>query len=140
MGCTGGCFKGYYYDDDYLASPDKCLACASKDRCTKCPRGRWGSGCGNLCPNNCSTCTMDGQCIDGEFNSLTANKLNISVLLFAHIYIQVAQKATIAHLSPMCQHPLISNKPASKVIKNLNSFQIREQLFFQGLVPPMSAV
>ena len=53
---------------------------------------------------------------------------------------QVAQRATIAHLSPMCQHPLISNKPASKVIKNLNSFQIREQLFFQGLVPPMSAV
>ena len=43
---------------------------------------------------------------------------------------QVAQRATIAHLSPMCQHPLISNKPASKVIKNLNSFQIREQLFF----------
>ena len=33
----------------------------------------------------------------------------------------------------MCQHPLISNKPASKVIKNLNSFQIREQLFFLGL-------
>ena len=32
---------------------------------------------------------------------------------------QVAQRATIAHLSPMCQHPLISNKPASKVIKNL---------------------
>ena len=32
------------------------------------------------------------------------------------------------------------NKPASKVIKNLNSFQIREQLFFQGLVTPMSAV
>ena len=53
---------------------------------------------------------------------------------------QVALRATIAHLSPMCQHPLISNKPASKVIKNLNSFQIREQLFFQGLVPPMSAV
>ena len=53
---------------------------------------------------------------------------------------QVAQRATIAHLSPMCQHPLISNKPASKVIKNFNSFQIREQLFFQGLVPPMSAV
>ena len=53
---------------------------------------------------------------------------------------QVAQRATIAHLSPMCQQPLISNKPASKVIKNLNSFQIREQLFFQGLVPPMSAV
>ena len=51
---------------------------------------------------------------------------------------QIAQRATIAHLSPMCQHPLISNKPASKVIKNLNSFQIREQLFFQGLVPPMS--
>ena len=25
------------------------------------------------------------------------------------------------------------NKPASKVIKNLNSFQIREQLFFSGL-------
>ena len=46
---------------------------------------------------------------------------------------QVAQRATIAHLSPMCQHPLISNKPASKVIKNLNSFQIREQLFFSGL-------
>ena len=43
---------------------------------------------------------------------------------------QVAQRATIAHLSPMCQHPFISNKPASKVIKNLNSFQIREQLFF----------
>ena len=55
-------------------------------------------------------------------------------------YKQVAQRATIAHLSPMCQHPFISNKPASKVIKNLNSFQIREQLFFQGLVPPMSAV
>ena len=53
---------------------------------------------------------------------------------------QVAQRATIAHLSPMCQHPFISNKPASKVIKNLNSFQIRQQLFFQGLVPPMSAV
>ena len=53
---------------------------------------------------------------------------------------QVAQRATIAHLSPMCRHPLISNKPASKVIKNLNSIQIREQLFFQGLVPPMSAV
>ena len=53
---------------------------------------------------------------------------------------KVAQRATIAHLSPMCQHPLISNKPASKVIKNLNSFQIREQLFSQGLVPPMSAV
>ena len=53
---------------------------------------------------------------------------------------QVAQRATIAHLSPMCQHPFISNKPASKVIKNLNSFQIREQLFFQGLLPPMSAV
>ena len=53
---------------------------------------------------------------------------------------QVAQRATIAHLSPMCQHPLISNNPASKVIKNFNSFQIREQLFFQGLVPPMSAV
>ena len=53
---------------------------------------------------------------------------------------QVAQRATIAHLSPMCQHPFISNKPASKVIKNLNSFQIREQLFFQGLVPPMSAI
>ena len=53
---------------------------------------------------------------------------------------QVAQRATIAHLSPMCQHPLISNKAASKVVKNLNSFQIREQLFFQGLVPPMSAV
>ena len=53
---------------------------------------------------------------------------------------QVAQRATIAHLSPMCQHPLISNKPASKVIKNLNSFQIRQQLFFQGLVPPMPAV
>ena len=53
---------------------------------------------------------------------------------------QVAQRATIAHLSPMCQHPFISNKPASKVIKNLNSFQIREQLFFQGLVPPLSAV
>ena len=51
---------------------------------------------------------------------------------------QVAQRATIAHLSPMCQHPLTSNKPASKVIKNLNSFQIREQLFFQGLVPPGS--
>ena len=48
-------------------------------------------------------------------------------------FIQVAQRATIAHLSPMCQHPLISNKPASKVIKNLNSFQIREQLFFSGL-------
>ena len=46
---------------------------------------------------------------------------------------QVAQRATIAHLSPVCQHPLISNKPASKVIKNLNSFQIREQLFFLGL-------
>ena len=46
---------------------------------------------------------------------------------------QVAQRATIAHLSPMCQHLLISNKPASKVIKNLNSFQIREQLFFSGL-------
>ena len=46
---------------------------------------------------------------------------------------QVAQRATIAHLSPMCQHPFISNKPASKVIKNLNSFQIREQLFFSGL-------
>ena len=53
---------------------------------------------------------------------------------------QVAQRATIAHLSPMCQHPFISNKPASKVIKNLNSFQIRNQLFFEGLVPPMSAV
>ena len=53
---------------------------------------------------------------------------------------QVAQRATIAHLSPMCQHPLISNKPASKVIKNLNSLQIREQLFFLALVPPMSAV
>ena len=53
---------------------------------------------------------------------------------------QVAQRATIAHLSPMCQHPFISNKPASKVIKNLNSFPIREQLFFQGLVPPMSAI
>ena len=46
---------------------------------------------------------------------------------------QVAQRATIAHLSPMCQHPFISNKPASKVIENLNSFQIREQLFFSGL-------
>ena len=53
---------------------------------------------------------------------------------------QIAQRATIAHLSPMCQHPFISNKPASKVIKNLTCFQIREQMFFQGLVPPMSAV
>ena len=43
---------------------------------------------------------------------------------------QVAQRATIAHLYPMCQHPLISNKPASKDIKNFNSFQIRKQLFF----------
>ena len=60
--------------------------------------------------------------------------------LFIGILKQVAQRATIAHLSPMCQHPFISNKPANKVIKNLNSFQIREQLFFQGLVPPMSAV
>ena len=53
---------------------------------------------------------------------------------FAEVQIlkQVAQRATIAHLSPMCQHPLISNKPASKVIKNLNSFQIREQLFFRA--------
>ena len=58
----------------------------------------------------------------------------------ANIIKQVAQRATIAHLSQMCQHPLISNKPASKVIKNLNSFQIREQLFFQGLVPPLSAI
>ena len=49
---------------------------------------------------------------------------------FIFIKKQVAQRATIAHLSPMCQHPLISNKPASEVIKNLNSFQIREQLFF----------
>ena len=46
---------------------------------------------------------------------------------------QVALRATIAHLSPMCQHPLISNKPASKVIKKLKSFQIRELLFFSGL-------
>ena len=34
-----------------------------------------------------------------------------------HILKQVAQRGTIAHLSPMCQHPLISYKPASKVIK-----------------------
>ena len=74
---------------------------------------------------------------------------------------QVAQRATIAHLSPMCQGQIsfkktykwametrgpnstellclswlpatLINKPASKVIKNLNSFQIREQLFFQN--------
>ena len=54
----------------------------------------------------------------------------ICVMTVEPVNEQVAQRATIAHLSPMCQHPLISNKPASKVIKNLNSFQIREQLFF----------
>ena len=59
--------------------------------------------------------------------------LYVDTGLLKEISKQVAQRATIAHLSPMCQHPLISNKPASKVIKNLNSFQIREQLFFSGL-------
>ena len=74
---------------------------------------------------------------------------------------QVAQRATIAHLSPMCQGQIsfkktykwametrgrnstellclswlpatLINKPERKVIKNLNSFQIREQLFFRA--------
>ena len=61
-------------------------------------------------------------------------KKNILIFYINAFKKQVAQRATIAHLSPMCQHPLISNKPASKVINNLNSFQIREQLFsFSGL-------
>ena len=75
-----------------------------------------------------------------NLNIYELNKINNFESGSEGIVQQVAQRATIAHLSPMCQHPLISNKPASKVIKNLNSFQIREQLFFQGLVPPMSAV
>ena len=61
------------------------------------------------------------------------NPQNLSSTATAAEDKQVTQRATIAHLSPMCQHLLISNKPASKVIKKLNSFQIREQLFFQGL-------
>ena len=85
---------------------------------------------------------MFRQCQEKRREEIDVRKTcNHSSVMKANVFSkQVAQRATIAHLSPMCQHHLISNKPASKVIKNLNSFQIRQQLFFQGFVQCTSNV
>ena len=64
--CSDGCKDGYFERNlTCQRCPAWCVSCRDEEECYECQAGRWGTRCQNDCPDDCYSCTRQGQCIDG---------------------------------------------------------------------------
>ena len=65
--CSDGCKDGYFERNlTCQRCPAWCVSCRDEEECYECQAGRWGTRCQNDCPDDCYSCTRQGQCIDGK--------------------------------------------------------------------------